>query len=330
MTDTRARGESPPGERPRGRTDDVTGGPSGADGGPTGEDGDPTTGGDSHDDRDGSPDSTEAGFRVRHSVIDRESVSFVRATVENPAPVDRQVRVENRLDSAVLPPRRDGVPEEGWNEDGFVGTVPAGGARTLGYACEAPPTHPPVAVSGSGRVDDADESDPSAADVVRKLGRAAPPGDAVPSAGGDTAAGEHASSTPDPEPSAPDPEPLPAADDGRPGAPRETTVEGESDGAVDGATVEEVNDGTVDAAAAEAWLDAVEARVELGERLTGASLATATDAVADAGGIDAVADLPETLATDAATLDAVAGRAARLAERARETDVPAEALGELA
>jgi len=317
MTDTRAPAESPPGERTRGRTDGASGGPTGADGGPTGGDGNHTTGGDSHDDRDGSPDSTETGFRVRHSVIDREGVSFVRATVENPAPIDRRVRVENRLDSAVLPPRRDGVPEEGWDEDGFVGTVPAGGARTLGYACEAPPTHPPVAVSGRGRVDDADESDPSAADVVRKLGRAAPPGDAVPSAGNETSAGDDGSASVDPEPPSPDPEPLPAAADDRTAPADAGAPEGDGD--------EEV-----DAAAAEAWLDAVEARVELGERLTGASLATATDAVADAGGIDAVADLPETLAADAATLDAVAGRAARLAERARETDVPAEALGELA
>jgi len=260
----------------------------------------------------------EAGFRLRYRVTAADGLSLVRIVVCNPAPVDRRVRIDNRLDGAVLAPRREGVPEAGWDDAGYCGTVPAGDSLTLGYACEAPPVRPPVAVSGRGRPDEADADDaPSPAAVVRRLGSPAPPRDAVPGPAATAPRGDR-----DRSPSA---LPAPAAEAGT------TASETEGSPADEGSADEPSRPsehGTH--AAAVAWLDSVEARVELGERLTGASLAAATDAVDDAGGLAAVDDLPETLAADAARLAALAERAERLAARADETDVPVAALERLA
>jgi hypothetical protein len=104
--------------------------------------------------------------------------TLVEVVVENATTVDRRVRVENRLDGRVEPPRESGVPAPGWDEDGYAGVVPADDRLTLGYACAAPPADPPVAVHDEGRPDDeADET--TAADAVRLLGDHAPPADAV-------------------------------------------------------------------------------------------------------------------------------------------------------
>jgi hypothetical protein len=80
--------------------------------------------------------------------------------------------------------------------------------------------------------------------------------------------------------------------------------------------------------AVESWLTAVEERIERGERLTEASVASATDAL-DSEGDGDVGDLSRRVATDAATLEAVAARAATLEERAAAVDVPVDALRRL-
>ncbi|MFB6281937.1 MAG: hypothetical protein ABEH40_07960 [Haloferacaceae archaeon] len=132
-------------------------------------------------------------------------VALVEVSVHNPTAVDRRVRVENRLDGPTLPPRRGGVPERGWDADGYAGVVPAGGTMRLGFASPAPPAEPPVAVEDGGRAendtagDGAEDregngnGDPgshgdgaapdraaSAAAAVRLLDDAAPPADALP------------------------------------------------------------------------------------------------------------------------------------------------------
>ena len=112
---------------------------------------------------------------------------LVAITLRNDTAVDVRVRVDNDLDGPVLPPRRDGVPATGWDEDGFVGTVPADSRIGIGYACprsDGPSDGSPADAVSVSVLGPADGTDPSArdrvADAVRSLGRGAPPADAVP------------------------------------------------------------------------------------------------------------------------------------------------------
>jgi len=98
-------------------------------------------------------------------------------TAERP----ERVRVDNRLDGPVLPPRSGGRPEPGWDEDGFEGRVDPEGRLVLGYACPADPVDPPARLVDCDPVDDATESGrPDPREVVRALGDGGPPPDAVP------------------------------------------------------------------------------------------------------------------------------------------------------
>jgi hypothetical protein len=211
--------------------------------------------------------------------LDGHDVTLVTVDLRNPSPVDRHVRVSNRLDGPVLPPKRADVPESGWDEDGFGGVVPAAGRRTLGYACPAPATRPPVSVVDEGRADEEDTD--ATAVAVRELGDPRPPSDAIP----EPEANESDETGDDP----------PVATDAVPPA-------------------------------VESWLTTVEARIDRGERLTDASVESATAAL-DA--TDDVSELAEQVSADAAALEAVAERAATLAERASAVDVPVETLRRL-
>jgi hypothetical protein len=136
------------------------------------------------------------------STAEAAGVTLVSVRVRNEASVARRVRVRNVLDGPTLPPRERGVPERGWSGDRFEGVVPAGGERTLGYACPAPRgDDPPVAVESLGRASTADdgvpdEADADAAAAVRMLGRARPPADAVPGLT-DAVSGPDTAATPD-------------------------------------------------------------------------------------------------------------------------------------
>jgi len=127
-------------------------------------------------------------------VESRADVSLVTLVVDNPTATPRRVRVANRLDGPVRPPRSEGVPESGWDDGGFEGVVPAGGTRPLGYASPAPPDEPPVELvwterAGSTVSADSEReravSEESPEGVVRALGDARPPADAVPTASPD-------------------------------------------------------------------------------------------------------------------------------------------------
>ncbi len=276
------------------------------------------------------------------TLTERDGVCLVEVVVDNPAPVDRRVSVSNRLDGPVMPPRREGVPERGWDDDGFEGTVPAEGRLALGYACPAPAARPPVAVETSGRVDgdadaggdagtDADADPPADATpeaVVRRLGTHAPPADAVPvpspsdgeardasrevpdAFGGNDPSGEVLASDA-PTGDARDPPDAPRS----PPDSRLPSDEFDSDAVPDDVA---------------AWFAAVGARVDRADRLDGASVAAATAAVREAGGLEAAAALPNRLSADAAALRAVARRADRLADRAEAAEVPVDALRRLA
>ena len=152
-------------------------------------------------------------------VDSRDGVALVELTVTNPTDAARRVRVANRLDGPVWPPRREGVPEAGWDDGGFEGVVAPGGRRALGYASPIPAADFPGTDSGTDasvadspaeivwterageteRADAAAESaaaasvglsavesgavsevEPTPEGVVRALGDARPPADAVP------------------------------------------------------------------------------------------------------------------------------------------------------
>jgi hypothetical protein len=145
----------------------------------------------------------------------RDTVSLVAAVVRNETPVARRIRLRSTAEAPVLPPRRRGVPEAGWGEGGFVGTIPPEGRLPLGFAVAGRPTEPPVTVFDRGRadVDDAggDDADvdgtdveaadePTPADLLRELGSPAPPREAVPA--GDGAAERELAAEPSSDPDA--------------------------------------------------------------------------------------------------------------------------------
>jgi len=218
-----------------------------------------------------------------------DGVTLVELTVES----DVAARVELRPTHGgpLWPPRRQGVAERGWSADGWTGVVPADEPLALGYATPADPVDPPVRIAESGPPPT--ESDPaSPRDVIRALGDPRPPRDAVgPRHGsGDSAAGGAGAS------------PGTANDGKAPPDPRDAGLD----------------------------LDAVAARIDRAESLAAVDSADAArEAVAAAGGVDAVADLADRLDRDREQLAALAERVARLRERA-DLDLPLESLVRLA
>jgi hypothetical protein len=123
----------------------------------------------------------------------RDCVTFVAATVHNDGRTGREVTLRTGFDP-VWPPRRQGVPEAGWHEDGVTLTVPAGGTRGVGFATPAAPDEPVLTVVETVAVDGSDEEcrEPTPEHVVRALGDPTPPADAVPVAEVDEGADEAA------------------------------------------------------------------------------------------------------------------------------------------
>lgn len=281
-----------------------------------------------------------------------DGVTLVRCRLVNDAPVPRRVRIRNRLDGPLFPPRRSGVPEPGWDADGAELRVEPEDARAAGYACvvadpepaegadlspaaEACPSvdhgpDPPVEIESVVRAPADPEPVADAAAAVRKLGSYRPPRRALstPGVGARRTDASLSSRAADGE----------RGGDGRSGDTDDdtattvgnddtaTTVGGEDPirlpaddpGATGG-------DGTVSD-----WFETVESRIELAERLDGADVATATEVVADAGGVRAVDELSDRIDDDATRLREVSERATALADRADRTAVPTEALRRLA
>ena len=263
--------------------------------------------------------------------------TLVTVTVRNEAAVPRRVRVRNALPGPVLPPRRDGVPERGWDGDGFTGVVPANDERSVGYACPVvSDAEAPVAVESLGRADGADavDADPEA-EAIRTLGRARPPADAVPTP--DVAARGPADRSADGE-SSRTKESQTASDE------RAAAVSRTADRRSVGSQPSRVGsdppsddmvsspggaDPTDPPAAVESWLSAVETRVRRAETLTDATAAEAATVLESTA---CVAGLPAAVAADEAALRTVADRARTLADRAGRTDAEpvVEAVGSLA
>lgn len=234
---------------------------------------------------------------------DCDRVTLTQLRLRNPDPVDQCVRVQNQLDGPVLFPRRRGVPEAGWDREGFVGTVPATEQRGLGYACPAPIETPPISIEAASEptsvesVPDLTDPDQTPAEVIRTYGDGTPPATVVASRANRSAPTNKRAPTNE----------------------REQTASPNQQGS-NAALPPEVT----------AWLDDVEARIASAEGLQGPALADATAALVETDGLDPALETVESLPDDAAALRAVATRATALAERAEEVDVPAEALRRLA
>ncbi|SFR30418.1 MULTISPECIES: DUF7857 domain-containing protein [Halorubrum] len=275
--------------------------------------------------------------------VDREGdASLVGCRVRNDGAVPRRVRIESRLDAPALPPRRGGVAEAGWDAAGVTAVIDPGERAAFGFAALAEPVEPPVELAsvepvrpvdddGSGAIEAGDDV---ARAAVRDLDDHRPPRRA--------AAGSESERNRDGEGIDRDVEATErdgneaeddAAETDRDGS--EADGDAEGNGSADGnglgrPAADEPGPSAAGPGELDAWFAAVEARVERAERLTDADLATATDVVEEGGGLDALGRLDERVAADAERLKAVRDRAAALAERAEESDVPTEALEALA
>lgn len=246
--------------------------------------------------------------------------TLVTVRVRNEAAVPRRVRVRNDLPGPVLPPRRDGVPERGWDDEGFTGVVAPDCERALGYACPVDcADETPVSVDWLGRADDdGDDAAEREAEAIRSLGRARPPADAVSAPGvGDRSDGERSSAVADAAESTSEPE---GADDSAGGTEdaADTSHDEFVTDASDATPLPGVERGASEVPRpVESWLSAVEVRVRRAEALTDATAAETARVLETAGD---VSDLPAAVEADAASLRAFAARATALAQRAAESD----------
>ncbi|RAW47152.1 hypothetical protein DQW50_01570 [Halorubrum sp. 48-1-W] len=288
--------------------------------------------------------------------VEREGdLRFVACRVHNAAAVPRRVRVRSRSDGPVLPPRRAGVPEEGWDATGVTLRLEPNERRGVGFAVVVPVDEriadPPVEVADVDPIDDCDPPAVTADTAVRSLDDHRPPRAALVDP---ERAEPSASVGADPETRVPnalaeaegvdervedefadDRAALPSEDDGGPpidddgGPPIDDDggppIDDDTDPPTEVPHLPSVRSGGLDER-----LDRVERRVERAERLTGADLGTATEAVDGLGGVAAVATLAERVANDAAALRRLSERASSLAARAEATDVPTDALERLA
>ncbi|WP_439027807.1 DUF7857 domain-containing protein [Haloarchaeobius sp. DT45] len=115
----------------------------------------------------------------------RECVTFVAATVANDGTRPREVTLTTALET-VWPPRRQGLPEAGWEDGSVTLVVPARGVRGVGFASPDAPESVSdgaslVSVLAAEPTTPAERTLPhSAAGLVRTLGDPTPPGDVVP------------------------------------------------------------------------------------------------------------------------------------------------------
>jgi hypothetical protein len=225
----------------------------------------------------------------------REGVTLVTAALTDVAAPTR-VTLANRLDGPVWPPRREGLPACGWTDTGFEAVV-GPGRHAFGYASPAPPVDPAVELVEATPVPDAEptsdvEQTPEA--VCRDLGDPSPPADALPPA---VQSGDETGR-----------EPADAGD-----------------------TVRDLPDPVAEFfEAAERRIRRAEALAESGTSTETETLAAASDAVCEGGGLDEVRALAERQETDVRTLRAIARRAEALAERRAATTVRTDILERLA
>lgn len=252
---------------------------------------------------------------LRARTVGLQDATLVTATLEG-ATVPTRVTVQNRLAGPVWPPRRGGVPAEGWDESGWEGVLPAGETVAIGYACPAPAVDPPLEVAATEPAEATGEAFGSAASVLRALGSPAPPRKAVPGAGpdGDGEAG-------------PDRVGQRTSDRSAENARHEADDEGPEDGhALAAAGPSSGGSGCVPMVEVElpeavvSWLDQVETRLERAEALADGEAGSRPTGSAPQAGSPAARRLEERLAGDAEQLRELTKRATALADRAERAE----------
>lgn len=105
-------------------------------------------------------------------------VTLVELLVESE--VEEWVRIESMLEP-VWPPRRYGLPAEGWDDAGFAGSVGPENRLLVGYATPAEPAEPPAEIVSAdpGANPGTDDRLARARGIVRALGTARPARDVV-------------------------------------------------------------------------------------------------------------------------------------------------------
>lgn len=210
----------------------------------------------------------------------------------------QQVTIESRL-QPVWPPREQGVPAQGWQENSFEGTVGPDEPLVVGYATPAPPREPPAEITAAGRCDG---SAVTPRRLVRALGDSRPPRDVLPAT---------------PRESATEPARTTAVDGG---------TDQERIECVATATQREDDNAHATAATATeptAWFEAVEGRLAETARLAEATDADEIrEAVEAAGGIEAVRELQAQLDEDRRQLRELQRRSETVAEELAAVDLP--------
>ena len=286
-------------------------------------------------------------------------VTLVGVVLTADGSTPRRGRLTVRLDGPIWPPRRRGVREAGWTDETFETVVPPGDQVAVGFASPASPADPPVELVADDRAS-ADEGastgsmtrlegngHPEA--IVRSLGDARPPRDAVPvgvtdgcSVERENAAGagrrEHYDEPVQHPPAEPCEEPAqtPTVADTQTQFTADTCDERNSGVDVPTATRQfdrSTAEPAVVPAPVRAWLADVETRVEHADAIGAATQITvAARAIEDAGGLSGVESLHCSLQSDAERLRSIADRASVLADRceASADSVPLDALRRLA
>lgn len=282
----------------------------------------------------------ERGVSVETDATVRGGVALVTCRLANETSVPRGVRLVDRLDGPTLPPRRDGVPEHGWDDDTYTTVVDPGETVAVGYACpvgERPLADPPAAVAAVGDPEAVAPDTGVGATVAaarRSLDGWQPPRDAVPtpphSADGDRtteAVDSNATTEANTGTAANASEPVATSPDrttdrSEPAA----TSTGRPTGRSDRVTTEPFADGVLPAGVAE-YLDDAADRVARAEG-TGGSVPETTAALRDTHHTPVT--LEQAVARDAAALRQLAERAEALATRAAAADVPVDTLRRVA
>lgn len=224
-----------------------------------------------------------------------DEVTLVTAWLQNERATDRRVRLRNRLDGPVLPPRRNGEPEPGWDRDGVTIVVPGGERIALGYACPAEPESPPATVEWVDADDESGRESP-VAEAMRRLGDARPPRAVL---------GGEPESTEKSENEAEQARPCPADRPNREPTPEEMPPD------------------------VETLLRPYRERVERVEALGAADVPTAADLLETGGGLADVEAMGTDLDDSAVALRALAAEATALAARAEAATPPTETLRRL-
>jgi hypothetical protein len=228
-----------------------------------------------------------------------DGVTLVTVTVRD-LDTEARIRIENRLDGPVWPPRTEGQPECGWTESGFCGIV-GPGPQAFGYATPAPPSDPPVELVETDPDPDPDQTE-SPEDLVRQLGDPSPPQDSIPADRSDADGGSQQHDTT---------------------KQHDTTERTTEEHTSNTEPTDELPEPIAE------WLDEMAARVTRAEALSEAeTVPEATTAVRRAEGIEGVRSLAGN--DDAQQLRAVAERTRRLADRRETATVPVETLSTLA